>query len=162
MRVSEPLQENAGAWLEPAWPQPVTFRRIDILADDDVDKDLIDPHHHRTPFDTLPTLLRDYRIEARGPDGTWRTVSRATDNRRRRQVHTLDEPVTAAAVRIVVEATNGAAPAHIVAARAYAEEHERGHQSPGHGGGRAHRPGSAGPARRARHRGERPRPGRPR
>ncbi|MFJ1614402.1 FAD-dependent oxidoreductase [Streptomyces sp. NPDC088251] len=120
MWVSEPLQEGAEAWLELAWPQPVTLRRIDVLADDDVNEDLINLHHHKTPFDTLPTLLRDYRVEARGADGTWRTVSRTTDNRRRRQVHTLDEPVRTAALRIVVEATNGAASAHVVAVRAYA------------------------------------------
>ncbi|MEU6015679.1 FAD-dependent oxidoreductase [Streptomyces sp. NPDC047515] len=120
MWVSAPLQEDVGAWLELAWPQPVTLSRIDILADDDVNEDLINLHHHRTPFDTLPTLLRDYRVEARGPDGAWRTVSHTRDNRRRRQIHTLDEPVTAASVRIVVEATNGAASAHIVAVRAYA------------------------------------------
>ncbi|MFD7620704.1 FAD-dependent oxidoreductase [Streptomyces sp. NPDC059802] len=120
MWVSEPLREGVGAWLELAWPQPVTLRRIDVLADDDVNEDLINLHHHRTPFDTLPTLLRDYRVEARDADGTWRTVSRTTDNRRRRQVHTLDEPVTSTALRIVVEATNGAASAHVVAVRAYA------------------------------------------
>ncbi|MGQ7752846.1 FAD-dependent oxidoreductase [Streptomyces sp. WC2508] len=120
MWVSEPLRDGVGAWLELAWPQPVTLGRIDVLADDDVNEDLINLHHHRTPFETLPTLLRDYRVEAREADGTWRTVSRTTDNRRRRQVHTLDEPVTSTALRIVVEATNGAPSAHVVAVRAYA------------------------------------------
>ncbi|MFF2961810.1 hypothetical protein ACFVT1_23405 [Streptomyces sp. NPDC057963] len=61
-----------------ARPQPVTLRRIDVLADDDVNEDLINLHHHKAPFDTLPTLLRDYRVEARAADGTWRTVSRTT------------------------------------------------------------------------------------
>ncbi|MEL5958764.1 FAD-dependent oxidoreductase [Streptomyces sp. CLV115] len=120
MWVSGPLRDGAGAWLELAWPQPVTLGRIDVLADDDVNEDLINLHHHRTPFETLPTLLRDYRVEARDADGIWRTVSRTTDNRRRRQVHTLDEPVTSTALRIVVEATNGAPSAHVVAVRAYA------------------------------------------
>ncbi|MEV5200164.1 FAD-dependent oxidoreductase, partial [Streptomyces sp. NPDC053720] len=120
MWVSEPLRDGVGAWLELAWPQPVTLGRIDVLADDDVNEDLINLHHHRTPFETLPTLLRDYRVEARDADGTWRTVSRTTDNRRRRQVHTLDEPVVSTALRIVVEATNGAPSAHVVAVRAYA------------------------------------------
>ncbi|WP_406456223.1 FAD-dependent oxidoreductase [Streptomyces sp. NBC_00876] len=120
MWVSGPLREGTEEWLELSWPRPVTLSRIDVLADDDVNEDLINLHHHRTPFDTLPTLLRDYRVEARGPDGGWQVVSRTSDNRRRRQVHTLDGPVTTAAVRIVVEATNGAASAHVVAVRAYA------------------------------------------
>ncbi|MGW1406617.1 FAD-dependent oxidoreductase [Streptomyces sp. NPDC002403] len=120
MWVSEPLREGVGAWLELSWPQPVTLSRIDVLADNDVNEDLINLHHHRTPFETLPTLLRDYRVDVREADGTWRTVSRTKDNRWRRQVHTLDEPVTSTALRIVVEATNGAPSAHIVAVRAYA------------------------------------------
>ncbi|SFX96443.1 hypothetical protein [Streptomyces atratus] len=111
--VAEPL-------LELTWPQPVTLSRIDVLADNDVNEDLINLHHHRTPFETLPTLLRDYRVETRDADGAWRTVSRTTDNRWRRQVHTLDEPVTSTALRTVVEATNGAPSAHVVAVRAYA------------------------------------------
>ncbi|WP_327708290.1 FAD-dependent oxidoreductase [Streptomyces sp. NBC_00464] len=120
MWVSEPLRENGEEWLQLSWPRPVTLSRIDVLADDDVNEDLINLHHHRTPFDTLPSLLRDYRVEARRPDGSWDVVARTSDNRRRRQVHTLDGPVTTAAVRIVVEATNGAASAHVVAVRAYA------------------------------------------
>ncbi|MFJ7196464.1 MULTISPECIES: FAD-dependent oxidoreductase [unclassified Streptomyces] len=120
MWVSEPLREGVGAWLELSWPQPVTLGRIDVLADNDVNEDLINLHHHRTPFETLPTLLRDYRVEVRDGDGAWRTVSRTKDNRWRRQVHTLDEPVTSTALRIVVEATNGAPSAHVVAVRAYA------------------------------------------
>ncbi|GAA1361595.1 FAD-dependent oxidoreductase [Streptomyces beijiangensis] len=118
--VSEP--SVSGAWLELAWPEPVTLHRIEVIADDDVNEDLINLHHHRTPFDTLPTLLRDYRIEARGPDGSWHTLSRTKDNRRRRTSHPLAEEVTTDALRVVVEATNGAASAHIVAVRAYAQE----------------------------------------
>ncbi|MFD7863755.1 FAD-dependent oxidoreductase [Streptomyces sp. NPDC059783] len=120
MWVSEPLREGGEEWLQLSWPGPVTLSRFDVLADDDVNEDLINLHHHRTPFDVLPTLLRDYRIEARRADGGWETVARTTDNRRRRQVHVLDEPVTASAVRIVAETTNGAASAHVVAVRAYA------------------------------------------
>ncbi|MEV0096802.1 FAD-dependent oxidoreductase [Streptomyces sp. NPDC050738] len=118
--VSEPT--DAAAWLQLAWPQSVSVSRIEVIADDDVNEDLINLHHHRTPFDTLPTLLRDYRIEARDTEGAWHTVSRTTDNRRRRRSHTLAEEVATDALRIVVEATNGSASAHLVAVRAYARE----------------------------------------
>lgn len=119
MWVSAPLTDDPAPWLELAWPEPVTLGRIEVVADDDVNEDLINLHHHRTPFDTLPTLLRDYRVEARDPDGTWRVIARAEDNRRRRGTHTPAAPVTTAAIRVVVEATNGAAAAHIVAVRAH-------------------------------------------
>ncbi|MFJ8851482.1 hypothetical protein [Streptomyces sp. NPDC102437] len=122
MWVSEPLRDGVGACLELTCPQPVTLSRIDVLADDDVNEDLINPHQPRTPFDTLPTLLRDCRVEAREADGNWRTVARTTDNRRRHQVHTLVEPVTSTALRTVVEATNGAPSAHVVPVRAYGWE----------------------------------------
>ncbi|MFJ5613139.1 FAD-dependent oxidoreductase [Streptomyces sp. NPDC093221] len=118
--VSEPVREGTPEWLELAWDEPVALRRIEVVADDDVNEDLINLHHHRTPFDTLPTLVRDYRVEVRDAAGAdWRVLDRVTANRRRRRVHVLEEPVTARAVRIVVEATNGAASAHVVAVRAY-------------------------------------------
>ncbi|MFF2327465.1 MULTISPECIES: FAD-dependent oxidoreductase [unclassified Streptomyces] len=119
MWVSGPLGGNGSAWLQLAWPQPVTLSRIEVIADDDVNEDLINLHHHRTPFETLPTLLRDYRVEARAADGGWQVLARASANRRRRRMHTLGAPVTTTAVRIVVESTNGAASAHVVAVRAY-------------------------------------------
>lgn len=93
--------------------------RIEVIADDDVNEDLINLHHHRTPFDTLPTLLRDYRVEALDTDGGWRVIARTAQNRRRRETHTPAEPVTTSAIRVVVEATNGAASAHVVAVRAH-------------------------------------------
>ncbi|MEU6608508.1 FAD-dependent oxidoreductase [Streptomyces shenzhenensis] len=123
MWVSRPLRDTGGAaWLRLDWPEPVPLHRLDVLADDDVNEDLINLHHHRTPHDTMPTLLRDYRIESRQPDGTWQVLTRVTGNRRRRRTHLLPQPSVVSAVRIVVEATNGAASAHVVALRAYAPE----------------------------------------
>ncbi|MFD8747221.1 FAD-dependent oxidoreductase [Streptomyces sp. NPDC059616] len=119
MWVSAPLADDPSPWLELAWPEPVALGRIEVIADDDVNEDLINLHHHRTPFDTLPTLLRDYRVEALDTDGTWRVIARTAQNRRRRETHTPAEQVTTSAIRVIVESTNGAASAHIVAVRAY-------------------------------------------
>jgi hypothetical protein len=47
-------------------------------------------------------------------------VASVTSNRRRRRVHELAAPVTCAALRVTVTATNGAPAAHVVALRAYA------------------------------------------
>jgi hypothetical protein len=91
---------------------------VDVLLDDDVDEDLINLHHHRTPDEVRPTLLTEYRIEVRSGEG-WRTVAEVTDNHRRRQVHLLDGPVRADALRVIAGATAGAEAAHLVAVRVY-------------------------------------------
>ncbi|MFB4284560.1 FAD-dependent oxidoreductase [Nonomuraea sp. MTCD27] len=109
------------ASLDLEWAEPVTIARIEVIADDDVNEDLINLHHHRTPFEVLPTLVRGYRVEVRR-GGAWHAVAETRENRRRRNVHVLDEPVPADALRIVVEATNGAPSAHVVAVRAYRPE----------------------------------------
>ncbi|MER6000074.1 FAD-dependent oxidoreductase [Nonomuraea angiospora] len=111
------VSDRLPATLELSWPSPVTIGRVDVLADDDVNEDLINLHHHRTPFEVMPTLARDYRLEVR-QGGGWRTVSEVRDNRRRRNVHDL-EPVTTDALRIVVDAGNGTPYAHVVAVRVY-------------------------------------------
>ncbi|MEV4895152.1 FAD-dependent oxidoreductase [Nonomuraea sp. NPDC055795] len=106
------------AELELRWPEPVTIGRVEVIADDDVNEDLINLHHHRTPFEIIPTLVRDYRVEAL-VGGRWRQVAETRGNRRRRIAHPLPEPVTAEGLRIVVEASNGAPSAHLIAVRAY-------------------------------------------
>lgn len=67
------------------------------------------------------TLVRDYRVEARTATG-WERLAGVTANRRRRTVHRLPEPVEAVALRVVVESTNGAPAAHLIAVRGYAPE----------------------------------------
>ncbi|MBB5080638.1 FAD-dependent oxidoreductase [Nonomuraea endophytica] len=106
------------AELELRWPEPVTIGRVEVIADDDVNEDLINLHHHRTPFEIIPTLVRDYRVEALA-GGRWRQIAETRDNRRRRIAHPLAEPVTAEGLRIVVESANGAPSAHLIAVRAY-------------------------------------------
>ncbi|MFE3452595.1 FAD-dependent oxidoreductase [Nonomuraea sp. NPDC059194] len=109
------------ASLDLRWPEPVTIGRVEVIADDDVNEDLINLHHHRTPFEVIPTLVRDYRVEALVGQA-WRPVAEVRANRRRRNIHPLAAPVTTDGLRIVVESTNGAPSAHLVAIRAYAPE----------------------------------------
>ncbi|MER7173233.1 FAD-dependent oxidoreductase [Streptomyces mesophilus] len=116
--VSDPA--DTAPELRLAWDRPVELARIEVIADDDVNEDLINLHHHRTPFEVMPTLVKDFRIEVLGTHGEWEAVARTTDNRRRRIEHILESPVTTAALRVVVESTNGAAAARIIAVRAYA------------------------------------------
>lgn len=87
------------------WPEPVDVREVRVVWNDDVDADLINLHHHRTPWDAVPTLARDYRIEA-CVDGDWQVLADVTGNRHRHRVHAV-APIRTGAVRIVVTATNG-------------------------------------------------------
>ena len=119
MWVSQPLSPEAPAWLTLTWPEPVVAGRIELIADDDPNEDLNTLHHHRTPFDVLPTLVRDYVVQAR-VDGAWRDIAETKGNRRRRVTHVLDRPVQTSALRVLVTATNGAPAVHVVAVRVYA------------------------------------------
>ncbi|MEU3831829.1 FAD-dependent oxidoreductase [Streptomyces microflavus] len=121
MWSSEPLAVDPEPWLRLDWEQPVALGRVDLILNDDVDIDLINLHHHRTPFPVVPELVRDYRIETL-VDGSWRTLTEVRDNRERRRSHPLDAPVTTTALRVAVLATNGSAWATVVALRVYGTE----------------------------------------
>jgi hypothetical protein len=75
------------------------------VLNDDVDADLINLHHHRTHWEVVPDLLRDYRIEAL-VDGEWTVLTEVTGNRHRHRVHPVAETRTTG-LRLVVTATNG-------------------------------------------------------
>lgn len=118
MWVSEPLEWDERPSVQLDWPEPVTFREVALIFDDAVEEDLINLHHHRTPFDAMPELARDYRVEA-AVNGQWTEICAARDNRRRHRVHPLDAAVTTSRLRVVIESTNRAPRAHLVAVRAY-------------------------------------------
>ncbi|MEI3847086.1 MULTISPECIES: FAD-dependent oxidoreductase [unclassified Microbacterium] len=113
---SETLAEEE--WLELRWDSAQRIGRVELIFNDDVDEDLINLHHHATPFLVMPELVRDYRIEAQ-VGGAWRVLAEIAGNRVRRRVHPV-EPVSADAVRIVVTATNGDPRAMISAVRVFA------------------------------------------
>ncbi|MGD7706507.1 FAD-dependent oxidoreductase [Microlunatus sp. Y2014] len=111
--------------LQLSWDHAVTIGELQLVLDDDVQIDLINLHRHRTPHEVMPTLVRDYDIEARFGEG-WRSVAEVRGNRHRHNRHRLAEPITTDAVRLRVHATNGAEQAHVAAFRAYAAEAEAG------------------------------------
>ncbi|NYE70809.1 FAD-dependent oxidoreductase [Microlunatus parietis] len=116
--VSEPLDHDQEPWLELSWPEPQPVGEVVIIFDDEVEEDLINLHHHRTPFDVLPGLVRDYRLEGL-VGGAWTTLAEVTENRRRRRSHPLPACTEPAGLRLVITATNGAPRAHVIAVRAY-------------------------------------------
>lgn len=118
MWVSEPLGAATPEWLELTWPEHNLVTEIQVIFDDDVHQDLNNLHLARIPFDVVPTLVRDYRIDA-WVDGDWVVLAHESSNRRRRRVTRLGTAITTDRIRIVVEATNGSPRAHIVSVRAY-------------------------------------------
>lgn len=113
--VSGPLAEQGEAWIELSWPEPVRFSQVQVIFNDDVNEDLINLHHHATPFPVIPELAKAYRLEVPGPGGNgWVTLAEEGDNRKRNRVHQLAEAVTAQRLRLTVTGTNGGAYAEVV------------------------------------------------
>ncbi|MEF3304373.1 FAD-dependent oxidoreductase [Paenibacillus sp. GYB003] len=117
MWVSERMREGSGEWLELSWPEPVAVSEIQLVWNDDVNEYLINLHYIRMPFDIIPELAADYRLEA-WTDGGWATVHRETGNRRRKRTHRFDT-VRTNRIRVVVERTNGCPRAELPEIRVY-------------------------------------------
>ncbi|RKN82152.1 FAD-dependent oxidoreductase [Paenibacillus ginsengarvi] len=116
--MSERMQAGREEWLQLDWDKAAAVREVHLTFNDDVNEDLINLHHHKTSFEIMPELVRDYRIDA-WDGGGWNTLLRETGNRKRRRVHTLSEAVSTGKLRIVVEATNGSEFAEVVEVRVY-------------------------------------------
>ena len=117
--LSERREVDPEPWLTLSWDAPQRLRRVAITFNDDVHEDLINLHHHRTPFRVIPELVKDYRLDAR-IEGAWREFASVVGNRVRRRVHDVElDGVTDLRLRVL--ATNGSAHAEVVEVRAYAE-----------------------------------------
>lgn len=117
MWVSEPLADGREEWLALRWPEAVPLSEVQLVWNDDVNEYLINLHYIRTPFDIMPELAADYRVEA-WVAGEWKTLHRETDNRKRKKTHRFD-PVRTDRLRVVVERTNGCPRAELAEVRAY-------------------------------------------
>ncbi|MFF9348933.1 FAD-dependent oxidoreductase [Streptomyces sp. NPDC014734] len=110
-------EHEGPGWLRLDWDSPVEIGTVRLVFDDDVDEYLNNLHLHRTPFEIMPELVRDYHVEVL-EDGRWHRVAEETGNRRRHRVHRFG-PRTVSALRVGVDATNGARHPRIVAVRAH-------------------------------------------
>lgn len=115
---SEPMTEDNPEWLELSWPAPISIDSVHLTFNDDVNEDLINLHHHKTPFDVIPELVKDYRIEALC-DGAWVTLVKESNNHKRKRIHQLDQALVTSKLRLVIESTNGSSCAEVVEIRAY-------------------------------------------
>jgi len=88
-----------------------------------VNEDLINLHHHFTPFEVIPELVKHYRVEVFS-SGEWVAAVEVQDNRRRKRVHRLDRVRMAEKLRLVVAETNGCPRAEVTEIRVYGEPEE--------------------------------------
>lgn len=110
---------EAPEWLEARWSEDQLIRSVHVTFNDDVNEDLINLHHHRTEFEVLPELVKDYKLQTLS-QGEWTTIAEGQSNHTRHHVHVLDAPVSTSRLRVVVEATNGAPRVEIMEVRCYA------------------------------------------
>lgn len=116
--ASAPMVAGREEWLRLDWDAPVAAREVRVVFDDDLDVELNTLHHHRTPDEIMPTLVKEYRVEVLPDGGDWTVVAAEDANRWRLRVHPLPDGVgPLRAVRLVVGATNGAPQARVVALR---------------------------------------------
>ncbi|WP_166848128.1 FAD-dependent oxidoreductase [Isoptericola sp. BMS4] len=116
--ASAPMVAGREEWLRLDWDSPVAAREVRVVLDDDLDVELNTLHHHRTPDEIMPTLVKEYRVEVLPDGGDWTVVATEDANRWRLRVHPLPDGVgPLRAVRLVVAATNGAPQARVVALR---------------------------------------------
>jgi hypothetical protein len=118
---SAALGGASGEYIELRWQEPQAIGSVEIVFNDDVDEDLINLHHHRTPFQVVPELVRDYRLQFETGDG-WEDLVTVEGNRRRHRRHTLDGVPSTRGIRLVVDATNGANYAMVFSLRVFAPE----------------------------------------
>ncbi len=109
---------GAEEWLEASWTETHNIGEVHVTFNDDVNEDLINLHHHRTEFEIIPELVKDYQVQAWVGE-SWTTVVEATNNHTRHHVHVLDNAVSTNRLRVVVASTNGSAYAEIVELRCY-------------------------------------------
>lgn len=117
--LSEALEQDAEPWLVLEWTGKQQIREIQLIFNDDVQEDLINLHHHRTPFEVIPELVRSYRLEYMDDGGNWVSILSELDNRKRKRIHLLETALETRAIRITVTATNGSLFAEIIEVRAY-------------------------------------------
>jgi hypothetical protein len=110
-----------GEWLRIDLPEPAEVASVRIVFNDDVDADLVNLHHHRTPWSVVPTLVADYRLEAHEAGAaSWTVLADVRGNRHRHAVHDV-EPLVIDGLRLTVLSTHGAPYASVSAIKAYAE-----------------------------------------
>lgn len=72
------------------WETPQDISEIRLTFNDDVNEDLVNLHHHRTGFEVVPELIKDYEIWG-SLAGHPQLLVKVVDNRVRHQIHRLEQ-----------------------------------------------------------------------
>ncbi|HTG68189.1 MAG TPA: FAD-dependent oxidoreductase [Candidatus Udaeobacter sp.] len=115
---SRPLSESSEEWIQLNWDNEQEIGEIHLTFNDDVNEDLINLHHHRTPFAAIPEVVQSYRIQAYMAE-EWVTIVTEQNNYKRKKVHRLKEAIISDKIKLCVEATNGSPRAEISEIRVY-------------------------------------------
>ncbi len=101
------------ATLQLQWRKPVTFNRVHITFDTNMNRRV------RLPLFRYPECVRDYALEYRTGLG-WSPLVEQRGNYMRRRIHTF-ELITTDHLRLTIHATNGIANARVYELRVYNE-----------------------------------------
>ena len=110
--ISDPAQPLP-QWLCLDLPRPARIGAIHLTLDTDIAR----TYMQRPAFFRAPECARDFRVEVRSA-GEWHTVAQVRGNYHRHQVLRF-APLLGNAVRVTIEATNGAPSARVYAVRIY-------------------------------------------
>jgi hypothetical protein len=121
--ISDPAA-GLPAWIELRWDSPVTMRRIELVFDTGLHRQLTLTHSlaYREGMcwgQGQPETVKDYTVEREDETGTWTILAAVQGNGQRRATHELPAPRSTRAIRVRVTATWGEASARIVRIGAY-------------------------------------------
>ncbi len=115
--------DDDGAWIALTWPQEQSIRHVQITFDSGFQRELTltsaDGHNQHMIRAAQPETVRDYALQAKKADGSWKTVASVTDNHQRLCRHSFDA-VSTNALRLMITATNGDPEARVYEIRCYA------------------------------------------
>lgn len=100
-----------------SWEKPLDISEIFLTFNDDVNEDLVNLHHHRTKFDIIPELIKDYEIW--GVLGNERKLlQKVRDNRVRQRRHQFNH-TKIEKLEIKLLETNGSSFKSLIEVRVY-------------------------------------------
>lgn len=117
MWASEAFKPGEEQWIQLAWSSVRTIRQIQFIFNDDVNEDLINLHHHKSPYEIMPELVKRYRVEAWDGEA-WQVIHVENENRRRKN-NIAFEAVATNRIRLVVQETNGCERAEVMEVRVF-------------------------------------------
>lgn len=100
-----------------SWKKPQKISEIILTLNDEVNEDLVNLHHHRTPFEIMPELIKDYEIWAISGNDR-KLLVKVANNRVRQRNHKVDSQVVDQ-IEVQLLETNGSSFKSVFEVRVY-------------------------------------------